>query len=62
MAQFDLYWWRETINEFLPGGTGAIVTADNGTITKVTISLTWVDPNSAANGAEQSVFTAELPR
>ena len=62
MAQFDHFWWRETIEEFLPNGTGAIATADNGTFTKVTVTLSWVDPYSAAQGAEQNVFTAELPR
>jgi len=62
MAQFDHFWWRETIEEFLPNGTGAIVTADNGTFTKVTVTLTWVDPYSIAQGVEQNVFTAELPR
>jgi len=62
MAQFDLYWWRETVDEFLPSGTGAIATVDDGVITTVTISLTWIDPYSAADGAEQNVFTAELPR
>jgi type IV pilus assembly protein PilV len=62
MAQFDHFWWRETIGEFLPNGTGSIVTADNGTFTKVTITLSWLDPYSVAQGAEQNVFTAELPR
>jgi type IV pilus assembly protein PilV len=62
MAQFDHFWWRETVEEFLPSGTGAIATEDNGTFTKVTVSLTWIDPYSAADGAEQNVFTAELPR
>jgi len=62
MAQFDQFWWRETIEEFLPNGTGGIVTADNGTFTKITVTLSWVDPYSAAQGAEQNVFTAELPR
>jgi len=62
MAQFDHFWWRGSVDEFLPSGTGAIETEDNGTFTKVTITLTWIDPYSAADGAEQNVFTAELPR
>ena len=62
MARFDLFWWRQAVVGNLPNGTGAIATVDNGTITSVTITLTWIDPNSAADGAEQNVFTAELPR
>ena len=62
MAQFDLFWWRRTIAESLPTGTGAIATVDDGTITTVTINLTWIDPYSAADGAELNTFTVELPR
>jgi type IV pilus assembly protein PilV len=62
MAQFDHYWWRSTIREFLPNGTGAITTVDDGTFTTVTIDVTWIDPYSAAAGPEQSVMIAELPR
>jgi type IV pilus assembly protein PilV len=62
MAQFDHFWWRTTISEFLPNGTGAITTVDDGTFTTVTITVTWIDPYSAADGAEQSLMMAELPR
>ncbi|MFQ5635194.1 MAG: type IV pilus modification protein PilV [Gammaproteobacteria bacterium] len=62
MAQFDVYWWRQNIAVLLPSGIGGIATADNGTTTKVTISLTWIDPYSAGVGAETSTVTAEVPR
>jgi type IV pilus assembly protein PilV len=62
MAQFDHYWWRTTIDESLPNGTGEITTVDDGIYTTVTINITWIDPYSAANGAEQSILIAELPR
>ena len=62
LAQFDQFWGRETIGAFLPAGTGAIETRDDGDFTTVTITLTWVDPYSAGDGVEQNVFVAELPR
>lgn len=62
MADFDQFWWRSTIDAFLPSGAGSIETEDNGTFTTVTVTLTWFDPTSAADGAEQNILTAELPR
>ena len=62
MAQFDQYWWRQTVDELLPNGAAGIVTVDNGTTTKVTISVTWIDPYSAADGPVQNVFLVELAR
>ena len=62
MAQYDQYWWRETIGRALPSGTGAIATTDSGGFTTVTVDMTWVDPYSAAAGSEQITITAELPQ
>jgi len=62
MAQYDVYWWRRAIGATLPSGTGAIATVQNGTITEITVTVAWFDPYTAADGAESSVFRAELPR
>jgi type IV pilus assembly protein PilV len=62
MAQFDQIWWRTTLSRALPSATGAIATTDDGDFTTVTVNMTWIDPYSAANGADQSVITAELTK
>jgi type IV pilus assembly protein PilV len=60
MAQFDQFWWRSALDNALPSATGAIATVDDGDFTTITVNVTWMDPFSVANGAEQSVITAEL--
>jgi type IV pilus assembly protein PilV len=62
MAQYDNYWWRQTISRALPSGTGSIATTDSGDFTTVTVSMSWVDPYSAADGNEQTIIMAELPQ
>jgi type IV pilus assembly protein PilV len=60
MAQFDQFWWRTALGNALPSATGAIATVDDDDFTTVTVNVTWMDPFSVADGAEQSVITAEL--
>ncbi len=62
MATSDLNHWRTSLDSVLPSGTGGITTTDIGGSTLATITITWVDPYSAANGNEQVVFTSELPQ
>jgi len=62
MAVSDVNYWRTTLGLSLPSGNGGIVTADLGTTTLVSVTVTWVDPYSAADGNEQIVLTSELPQ
>jgi type IV pilus assembly protein PilV len=60
MATSDVNHWRAALGNSLPSGNGSIATADLGGSTLATITITWVDPYSVANGNEQIVLTAEL--
>ena len=62
MAQADQFWWRQTLSQTLPSGNGAITTTDSGDFTTVTVDITWIDPYTAADGAEQTTIVAELPQ
>jgi type IV pilus assembly protein PilV len=60
MATSDVNHWRTTLGSVLPSGNGGIATTDLGGTTQATITITWIDPYSAADGNEQIVFNAEL--
>jgi len=60
MATSDVNHWRTALDTSLPSGTGGIGIADLGTSTLVTITISWIDPYSAADGNEQIVLTSEL--
>jgi type IV pilus assembly protein PilV len=65
MAQADLFRWRENLAAALPSGLGEIdMTYPGGgnptaPYTAV-VTVTWVDPYSAANGTEQVSITTRL--
>jgi len=60
MATSDVNHWRAALGNSLPSGNGGIATTDLGGSTLATVTITWVDPYTAANGNEQIVLTAEL--
>jgi type IV pilus assembly protein PilV len=62
MATSDVNHWRTTLGDSLPSGNGAIATTDLGDTTLVSVTISWVDPYSAADGNEQIVLTSELPQ
>lgn len=62
MAISDLNRWRTVLGNYLPAGSGQVNTVDLGTTTQVTVTVTWVDPYTAASGNEQIVLVSELPQ
>ncbi len=62
IATSDLNRWRTVLGNYLPSGSGQVDTADLGTTTQVTVTVSWVDPYSAASGNEQIVLVSELPQ
>ncbi len=60
MATSDLNRWRTVLGNHLPSGSGQVTTADIGTTTQVTVTVSWVDPFTAASGTEQIVLVSEL--
>jgi len=62
MAASDLSRWRTKLGAQLPNGNGQVATVDLGTTTQVTVQVQWIDPYSAADGAEQMILVSELPQ
>jgi type IV pilus assembly protein PilV len=62
LAAFDLAQWQTLLGTHLSNGFGAIVTADNGTTTDVTVTVQWADAYTVANGNEIVTFVTELPQ
>ena len=62
MAISDVNHWRTTLGVSLPSGNGGIATTDLGDTTLVSVTISWIDPYSAADGNEQIVLTSEMPR
>ena len=62
IADFDLSSWRTIMGIYMPAGNGSVATVDNGTTTGVTVTVNWIDPYSAEDGAEVLAMVAELPR
>jgi type IV pilus assembly protein PilV len=62
MATSDVNHWRTTLGASLPSGNGGIGITDLGDTSLVTITISWVDPYTAADGNEQFVVTSELSR
>jgi len=60
MATSDLNRWRTVLGNHLPSGSGQVTTANIGTTTQVTVTVSWVDPFTAASGTEQIVLVSEL--
>ncbi len=62
IATSDLNRWRTVLGNYLPAGSGQVDTVDLGTTTQVTVTVSWIDPYSAASGNEQIVLLSELPQ
>lgn len=59
-ARADVVRWRTMLANHLSTGNGQITTVDLGTRTRVTVTISWLDPYSVQNGAEQIVLVSEV--
>lgn len=60
IAGSDVSRWRSVLRAYLPSGNGQVETVDLGNVTRVTVSVSWIDPYSAESGNELLVLVAEL--
>jgi len=62
MADSDIDRWRTVLGTYLPSGTGQVTLENLGNTTQVTVDIIWLDPYTAASGAEQLSLVSELDR